>query len=254
MRLLLAEDERDLAEALQALLEHYHYAVDVVHDGAAAFDMGLSDVYDALILDIMMPRKDGLEVLRDLRASGITTPVMMLTAKGRKDDRIAGFDAGADDYLPKPFAPDELLARLRALLRRRAGYTPQTISFGDVALDCGTSELSCTERPGRLEQLSRREFQILELLMTTPAKTFSAEEIRERVWGWESDVDTSVVWVHISNVRKRLQALGAQTTIKAMRGLGYRLVMQEPADRGENNPAVGSAEVDFADAKTGSGA
>ncbi len=220
MRLLVAEDERDLAEVIGVYLERHNYVVDVVNDGAAALDHARTGVYDALILDILMPKMDGITVLRTLRAEGVETPVMMLTAKGQKADRIAGFDAGADDYLPKPFAPDELLARVRALLRRRGGYRADVLTFGDLSLDVGTSMLACGDAS---VELPRREFQILELLMGTPTRAFSAEDILERIWGWDAEAEVSVVWVHISNLRKRLHALGSKVTIKAARGLGYRL-------------------------------
>ncbi len=221
MRLLVAEDERDLAEVIGVYLERHNFAVDVVNDGAAALAHGETGVYDAIILDILMPKMDGIEVLRHLRAEGIATPIMLLTAKGQKADRIAGFDAGADDYLPKPFAPDELLARVRALLRRRGSYQAQVLTFGDLSLDTGTSTLSA---PAGAVELPRREFQILEFLMANPARAFSAEEILERIWGWDAEAEVSVVWVHISNLRKRLVALGSHVGIKASRGLGYRLV------------------------------
>ncbi len=229
MRLLVAEDERDLAEVLGIYLERHNYAVDVVNDGRAALDHGLSGAYDAIILDILMPRMDGITVLRRLREAGVETPVMMLTAKGQKEDRILGFDSGADDYLPKPFAPDELLSRIRALLRRRSGYQPQLMAFGDIRLDSGTSVLSCG---GRSEELPRREFQILELLMGAPTRAFSADEILERIWGWDAEAEVNTVWVHISNLRKRLKALGSSVQIKAVRGLGYRLVAGGAGDTG----------------------
>lgn len=226
MRLLVAEDERDLAEVLGIYLERNHFAVDVVNDGRAALDHALSGAYDAIILDILMPKMDGITVLKRLREAGILAPVMMLTAKGQKEDRILGFDSGADDYLPKPFAPDELLSRIRALLRRRSGYQPQVMRFGDLALDSGTSVLSCGEGS---EELPRREFQILELLMGAPSRAFSADEILERIWGWDAEAEVSTVWVHISNLRKRLKSLGSSVQIKAVRGLGYRLVAEEDA-------------------------
>ncbi len=221
MRLLVAEDERDLAEVIGVYLERHHFAVDVVNDGAAALAHGETGVYDAIILDILMPKMDGIEVLRRLRAERVDTPIMLLTAKGQKADRIAGFDAGADDYLPKPFAPDELLARVRALLRRRGSYQAQVLAFGDLALDTGTTRLTA---PGGSVELPRREYQILELLMSTPSRSFSADDILERIWGWDAEAEVSVVWVHISNLRKRLAALGSRVSIKASRGLGYRLV------------------------------
>ena len=220
MRLLIAEDELDLAEVLTAFLEKNQYTVDAVHDGTAALDYTGTGGYDAIILDIMMPGMDGLEVLTRLRDKGVFTPVMLLTARGEKDDRVAGFNAGADDYLPKPFAPDELLARVRAMLRRAGDYKPAVLCFGDLKLDCGSSSLQCGERT---ERLSGREFQVMELFMRSPRVILSAERIMERVWGWDTEAEINVVWVHISNLRKKLSAVGSAVSIRASRGLGYSL-------------------------------
>jgi len=220
MRLLIAEDELDLAEALTVFFEKNQYTVDAVHDGAAAFDYASMGEYDAIILDIMMPKLDGLQVLTRLRERGVTTPVMLLTAKGEKDDRVAGFNTGADDYLPKPFAPDELLARVRAILRRSGDYKPAVLQFGDLELDCGNSTLQCGRKA---ERLSGREFQVMELFMRSPQVILSADRIMERVWGWDTDAEISVVWVHISNLRKKLSTIGSSVAIRASRGLGYSL-------------------------------
>lgn len=220
MRLLVAEDEKDLAEVLTVFLERNNYQVDTVGDGRSALDHGLSGAYDGIVLDVMMPVMDGMEVLRRLRRAGMDTPVMMLTAKGQKDDRIAGFDAGADDYLPKPFSPDELLARIRAMLRRRGPWRPETATFGDLVLDLDGSTLSCGDRQVRL---SRRELQVMEVLMDRPGALATADAILERVWGWDAEAEVSVVWVHISNIRKKLAALGSRVAITQVRGLGYGL-------------------------------
>ena len=220
MRLLIAEDDLDLAEALSVFFEKNQYTVDTVHDGASALDYAGTGAYDAIILDIMMPKLSGLEVLARLREGGINTPVMLLTALGEKDDRVAGFNTGADDYLPKPFAPDELLARVRAMLRRTGDYKPSVLRFGGLELDCGSSVLRCGERA---ERLSGREFQVMELFMRSPRMILSAERIMERVWGWEAEAEISVVWVHISNLRKKLSAVGSTVVIRASRGLGYSL-------------------------------
>lgn len=168
----------------------------------------------------MMPKLDGLQVLSRLRERGISTPVMLLTAKGEKDDRVAGFNAGTDDYLPKSFAPDELLARVRALLRRAGDHNPTVLRSADLALDCGSGTLRCA---GRTERLSGREFQMMELFMRSPRVILSAERIMERVWGWDAEAEISVVWVHISNLRKKLSALGSSVVIRASRRLGYSL-------------------------------
>lgn len=221
VRLLIAEDELDLAEALTAFFEKNQFTVDAVHDGVDAYDYAVTDEYDAIILDILMPKMDGIQVLQNLRNTGITTPVMMLTAKGEKDDRIVGFDAGADDYLPKPFSPDELLSRVRAMLRRKGEYTPTVLQFGGVSMDCGAGVLRYNNRT---EQLSGREYQIMELFMRSPKVIFSAQRIMERVWGWDAQAEINVVWVHISNLRKKLKAIGAPVIIRVSRGLGYTLV------------------------------
>ena len=220
MRLLIAEDELDLAEALTAFFEKNQFSVDAVHDGMSAYEYGRSGGYDAIILDVRMPNLDGIEVLRRLRGEGVKTPIMMLTAKGRKDDRITGFNTGADDYLPKPIEPDELISRVRAMLRRSEEYTPTVLSFGDVTLDSGSGMLECA---GQAIRLKGREFQVMELFMRAPRIVFSAERIMERVWGWNSDAEINVVWVHISNLRKKLKSIGSGVTISAKRGLGYVL-------------------------------
>lgn len=220
MRLLVAEDELDLAEVLTVFLEKNQYTVDTVHDGASAYDYASTGAYDAIILDIMMPRMDGIMVLTRLRAENISTPIMMLTAKGEKHDRIKGFDTGADDYLPKPFDPEELLARLRAMLRRKGDYKPSVLSFGDLTMDSGTGTLICGTRS---ERLSGREFQVMELFMRSPRIILSTGRIMERVWGWDAEVEINVVWVHISNLRKKMKSIGTTTAIRASRGLGYSL-------------------------------
>ena len=220
MRLLIAEDELDLAEALTVFFQKNHFSVDAVNDGADAYEYASSGEYDALILDVMMPKMNGIDVLRRLRAEGIKTPVMMLTAKGMKDDRITGFNAGADDYLPKPFEPDELICRVRAMLRRSDNYRPSALEFGDVTLDPSTGLLACS---GRSVRLSGREYQVMELFMRSPNIVFSADKIMERVWGWDSDAEINVIWMHISNLRKKLRSIGSKITIRAVRGLGYAL-------------------------------
>lgn len=225
MHLLIAEDERDLAEALTAFFEKNKFSVDTVFDGRVAYDYGSGGDYDAVILDVMMPKMDGIEVLRRLRADGVKTPIMMLTAKAEKDDRITGFDSGADDYLPKPFAPDELLSRVRAMLRRREDFTPTVISFGDLKLNISSGLLSCGTNSVRL---SGRKFQVMEMFMRRPNTVLSADLIMERVWGWDSEAEINVVWVHISNLRKKLKSVGSAVSIYANRGLGY--VLEERHD------------------------
>ncbi len=221
MKLLIAEDEPDLAEALTVFFEKNQFTVDTVNDGLSAYEYAGADDYDAIILDIMMPKMDGIEVLRRIRADGCRTPVMMLTAKAEKDDRITGFDTGADDYLPKPFETDELLSRVRAMLRRRENYQPGVLTCGDLSLNQSGDVLACLT--GKSVRLSGREFQVMELFMNAPGTVFSADKIMERVWGWDSDAEINVVWVHISNLRKKLRSIGSKVTIHANRGLGYIL-------------------------------
>ena len=220
MRLLIAEDEADLAEALGAFFEKNHFSVDIVHDGRAACDYAEAGAYDAMVLDVMMPYMDGFAVLRTLRERGDKTPILLLTARGETRDRVAGLDLGADDYLPKPFDPDELLARVRALLRRSDTYRPSVLSFGDLSLDPATGELSCGTKRVRL---SGREFQLMELFLRSPGMLFSAERLMEKIWGWDSEAEISVVWVNISNLRKKLKAISSTVQISASRGLGYLL-------------------------------
>ena len=220
MRLLIAEDEKDLADALCVLFEKNQFSVDTVGDGFSAYEYASSGEYDAIILDIMMPKLNGIDVLKRLREDSVSTPVMMLTAKGQKDDRILGFNSGADDYLPKPFDPDELIARVRALLRRSNAYTPNILRFGDISLDTGDGTLKCNNRQVKL---SAREYRLMELFMRSPHTVISADRIMERIWGWDSDAETSVVWVHISNLRKKLSSIGSSVSIRANRGLGYAL-------------------------------
>lgn len=220
MRLLIAEDELDLAEALTVFFEKNQFSVDAVNDGFSAYEYGSSGEYDGIILDVMMPKMNGIEVLQKLRAEGVKTPVMMLTAKGQKDDRITGFNAGADDYLPKPFEPDELICRVRAMLRRSEEYKPTVLAYGDVRLNTSTGVLECGNESVRL---SGREFQVMEMFMRSPNVVFSADRIMEKIWGWDSDAEINVVWVHISNLRKKLKAVGSGISICANRGLGYIL-------------------------------
>lgn len=220
VRLLIAEDELDLAEVLTVFFEKNHFAVDTVHNGFDAYEYGASGTYDAIILDVMMPKMNGIEVLQKLRAEHCGSPIMMLTAKGETSDRITGFNAGADDYLPKPFDPDELISRVRAMLRRSENYRPTLLTFADLTLDPATGVLSCG---GQSQRLVGREFQIMEMFMRSPQQVFSAERIMEKVWGWDNEAEINVVWVNISNLRKKLKALGSRAALTANRGLGYLL-------------------------------
>lgn len=220
MRLLLAEDEKELSKALVAILKHNHYSVDAVYDGADALDYALTENYDGIILDIMMPKMSGLEVLKELRQQKIATPVLILTAKAETDDLIFGLDEGADDYLTKPFVMGELLARLRAMTRRKADFTPNVLTYGNISLNKATYEL-CTDK--RSIRLGNKEFQMLEMLMSNQGRLISIEQFMERIWGYDAETEMNVVWVYISYLRKKLANLQANFEIKVVRGVGYML-------------------------------
>ena len=220
MRILIAEDDPKLLKSLVHIFELHHYAVDGVDNGIDAFDFASSDEYDGLVLDIMMPGMDGVTLLKKLRAKGITTPALFLTARTEIDQRIEGLDAGADDYLPKPFSTGELLARVRAMLRRKDNFTPDMLTFGTLSLNRSTYELVFG---GETRALSGKEFQVMEMLMQNPNMIVTAEHLITHIWGWDTSVDTSVVWVHISNIRKKLEALSAPIAIKFVRNAGYML-------------------------------
>lgn len=220
MRILLAEDEVEMSNALVAILKHNNYSVDAVFDGLDAYDYALTGNYDVIILDIMMPKMDGLQVLEKIREEGIHAPVLMLTAKAQIEDRIVGLDTGADDYLSKPFAMGELLARIRAMSRRKSEFLPNVISVGNIELNCENYELKGQKESIRL---GNKEFQMLEMMMRNPKRLISTEEFMERIWGYDSESDISVVWVFISNLRKKLASLKANVKIKAVRGIGYGL-------------------------------
>lgn len=228
MRLLLAEDERELSNAVAAILKHNNYSVDAVYDGRAALDWAMTGNYDGILLDLMMPEMNGLDVLRKLRFNGIETPVIILTAKSEVEDRITGLDSGADDYLSKPFAMGELLARVRAITRRKSGYTHNVLAVGNISLNRETYELTCD---GQTVRLVGKEFQMLEMLMSTPNKLISVDQFMERIWGYDSETESSVVWVYISNIRKKLAQIGADVELKAARNAGYYLEDKRGADK-----------------------
>lgn len=220
MRLLFAEDEKSLSRAITAILKNNHYEVDAVYDGEKALAYLECGTYDGAILDIMMPKKDGLTVLKEIRRQGINTPVLMLTAKAEIDDRVLGLDSGANDYLTKPFAAPELLARIRAMTRTQMTQNTSSLSFGNLSLNQTSFELSS---PSASYQLTNKEFQLLELLMANPGQVISSDRLFEKIWGYESDADPSVIWVYISYLRKKLTALNASVRIRAIRNAGYRL-------------------------------
>ena len=220
MRILIAEDDTRLLKSLVHIFEMNHYAVDGVDNGVDAVDYASSGEYDGLVLDIMMPGMDGVTLLKKLRASGITTPALFLTAKTETYQKIEGLDAGADDYLPKPFSTGELLARVRAMLRRKDNFTPDLLAFEKLTLNRSTYELVYD---GKTQALSGKEFQVMEMLMQSRGVIVTAEQLITHIWGWNTNVDTSVVYVHVSNIRKKLDQLGAQLTIKFVRNAGYLL-------------------------------
>lgn len=220
MRLLLAEDERELSNALIAILKHNHYSVDAVYDGEDALNYLESENYDGIILDIMMPKIDGITVLKTLRKGGNPIPVLILTAKSEIDDKVLGLDCGADDYLTKPFATKELLARIRSMTRRQTEITNSVLSFGNVTLDRTTFILQSPEGSFRL---ANKEFQMLEMLMINSKQLIPTERFMEKIWGYDSEVEINVVWVYISYLRKKLAAIGSNVRIKAIRNMGYSL-------------------------------
>ena len=220
MRILIAEDDPKLLKSLVHIFELNHYAVDGVDNGIDAFDFASSDEYDGLVLDIMMPGMDGVTLLKKLRASGITTPALFLTAKTETYQKIEGLDSGADDYLPKPFSTGELLARVRAMLRRKENFTPDILTFERLTLNRSTYEISCN---GRIQTLSGKEFQVMEMLMRNRGIIVTTEQLITHIWGWNTDVDMSVVYVHVSNIRKKLDQIDVQVTIKFVRNAGYLL-------------------------------
>ena len=224
MRLLIAEDEKSLSKALTVILEKNNYSVDAAYDGEEALDYLSVGQYDGLILDIMMPRMDGLTVLKRLRAKGNNIPVLMLTAKSEIDDRVTGLDYGANDYLTKPFDTKELLARIRAMTRGRSGSQSSVLTMGNISLDRTTYELSS---PSGSFRLANKEFQVMELLMSNPKQLIPTELMMEKIWGFDSDSEINVVWAYISYLRKKLTALKADIRIKASRNAGYSLEMVE---------------------------
>ena len=224
MRLLLAEDETSLSRALVKILEHSNYSVDAVYDGEEALDYLDTANYDGVILDIMMPKIDGLTVLQTIRKKGNRIPVLLLTAKSEIDDRVKGLDLGANDYLTKPFAPPELLARIRAMLRIQSEQqTDSSLHVGNITLDTTSYELSS---PSGNFRLANKEYQMMELLMRHPRQVVSTEQFMDRIWGYDSEAEINVVWVYISYLRKKLTALKADVSIKATRNVGYSLEVQ----------------------------
>lgn len=224
MKLLLAEDEQSLSKALTAILEHNGYTVDAVYDGIEALEYLEMGEYDGVILDIMMPRMDGMTALQKIREKGNQVPILMLTAKSEVDDKVAGLDNGANDYLTKPFASKELLARIRAMIRTQTAAITSTLQFGNISLDQATKELSS---PSGNFHLANKEFQVMELLISNPKNVIPTERIMEKIWGYDSNAELNVVWAYISYLRKKLTALNADIQIKATRNTGYSLEVKQ---------------------------
>ena len=220
MRILLAEDERELNRALVAIFTKNNYSVDAVFDGEEAVTYLLEGDYDCAVLDVMMPKKDGITALKEVRKAGKTLPVLILTAKSEIDDRILGLDSGADDYLTKPFAVKELLARVRAITRRLTVGVDANLVYGNCTLSRSTYLLSTPEGESRL---TNKEFQMLEMLMSAPNQVISPEQFMEKIWGYDSDSDIGVVWVYVAYLRKKLAAVKANVSIKSLRNAGYTL-------------------------------
>jgi len=220
LRILIAEDDPKLLKTLIHIFETNNYVADGVSDGNEAYDYAASDEYDGLVLDIMMPGIDGVSLLKKLRQNGINTPALFLTARTETYQKIEGLDAGADDYLPKPFSTLELLARVRAMLRRKDTFLPDILSFGSLSLNRSTYEITYC---GKNQALSGKEYQVMEMLMQKKGMIVTPEQLITHIWGWNTDVDTSVVWVHISNIRKKLDLLSAPISIRFVRNAGYLL-------------------------------
>lgn len=222
LRLLLAEDERDLSRALSAVLMHEGYEVDAAYDGEMAFEKISSNIYDIIVLDIMMPKKDGMEVLKDLRAGGNVTPVLMLTAKSEIENRVEGLDAGADDYLTKPFAMKELLARVRSMVRRKEEYIPDMLRFGNMVFDKQTLEISSKNSI----RLANKEAELLEYMIRNAGKDISTDKIFEHVWKNDEKADSQIVWVYISFLRKKLLSINADSRIEGEKDGNFRLILE----------------------------
>lgn len=220
MNILIVDDERQLTEALAAILKQQKYSVDCVFNGEDGLDHALSGIYDLIILDVMMPKMDGFTMLKILRQKKVDVPVLMLSAKSEISDKIGGLNLGADDYLTKPFNTDELLARIKALLRRKEKFTGDVLTFNDVSLDRDTFELVKNQKK---IVLGKKEFQILEMLMLNNGKSIDKERFIEKIWGYDTDAEYNTIEVYVSFLRKKLAAVGAETEIKSIRGIGYTL-------------------------------
>lgn len=220
MRVLIADDERDMLEALRDIFSYHGFKVDAVETGSDALQRAISERYDAVVLDVMMPGKSGWEVLQEMRSAGVGTPVLFLSAKGETKDRVRGLDLGADDYLPKPFAAEELLARVRAMIRRASPEAEAAICLGNAILDRHRHTLS---GPGGDVGLTNLEYRLADLFFSNPRRYFSTDALLENVWGFDSESEEGTVWVHISYLRKRFREAGVNLSIEARRNVGYAL-------------------------------
>lgn len=220
MRILIVEDEVHLALALQAIMEKNKYTVDMVHDGESGLDYALSGVYDVILLDIMLPKMNGIDILKEIRKANMITPILLLTAKDEVSDKVRGLDYGADDYLTKPFSTEELLARVRAISRRKGEILDDILTFSDISLNQKNYEISCETRGIKL---SLKEFQITEMLFKNSNQIITKEQIIEKVWGFDKDTEYNNVEVYVSFLRKKFQYLNTKVQIKTVRGIGYIL-------------------------------
>lgn len=226
MRLLLVEDEKNMAQAIRELLRLEKYEVEWFADGEEGADQLCTGLFDIAVLDVMLPNKNGFEIARQARSCGIRTPILMLTARSEVEDRVSGLDCGADDYLTKPFAAQELLARLRALTRRSYDMDDGVLSFGDIRLDTKRMMLCCTKN-GNEVRLSEKEYSALEYFMSNKDRVLTREQLFLKIWGYDSEVEDTNLEVYMSFVRKKLSFIGAKTTIKSVRGVGYELRFTE---------------------------
>ncbi len=220
MNILIADDERDLTDALKEILKRNNYSVTVANDGETGLDFALSGVFDLIILDVMMPKIDGFTVLKTIRSQKMDVPVLMLSAKAETANKIGGLNLGADDYITKPFDTEELLARIRALLRRKEKFTGDVLNYGDISLDRDNAELSCGDKK---ITLGKKEFQILEMLILNAGKSIDKERFIEKIWGYDTEAEYNTIEVYVSFLRKKLNAVNAKTEIKSLRGIGYTL-------------------------------
>lgn len=230
MRLLLVEDEKPLSNALATILKHNNYSIDCVYDGLSALDYIETGIYDAIILDIMLPKMDGIEVLKTIRGNKNNVPVILLTAKSDVEDKVKGLDSGADDYLTKPFSTKELLARIRAITRRQDITQNNIIEFGDLRLNKLSFELSLNKSSNNSLRLSNKEFQMMEMFINNHNNMISIEKFMDKIWGFDSDAEINVVWTYICYLRKKLKILNSKVRIIAVRNIGYTLEYKQDGD------------------------